>query len=78
MGEVCERAAAALENDAGSSSDAAASFPKPRLLILLLFDMSPASRLNNEKRPAGQGDELPGRRAVAVTDTTDTTDQKNL
>jgi hypothetical protein len=40
MGEVRERVAAALENDAGSSSDKAASLPKPRLLIPLLFDMS--------------------------------------
>jgi hypothetical protein len=72
MGEVRERVAAALENDAGSSSDAAASLPKPRLLILLLFAML-ASGLNNEKRPVGRGDALPGRRAVADTD-----DQKNL
>jgi hypothetical protein len=43
MGEGVERRggrAAWLEKDAGSSSDAAASFPKPRLLILLLLDMS--------------------------------------
>jgi hypothetical protein len=32
--------AAWLDNDAGNSSEAAASFPKPRLLILLVLDMS--------------------------------------
>jgi hypothetical protein len=67
------RGAAGLANDAGNSSEAAASFPKPRLLILLLLDMSGTSRLNNEKRPVGQGDGLPGRRAVGDAD-----DQKNL
>jgi hypothetical protein len=41
-------------NDAGSSSEAAASLPKPRLLILLLLDMCLASGLNNEKT-RGQG-----------------------
>jgi hypothetical protein len=40
MGEVCERVAAMLDREAGSSRDAAASFPKPRLLIPLLLDMS--------------------------------------
>jgi hypothetical protein len=39
MEEERGRVAAALENEAGSSSDAAASLPKPRLLILLLLDM---------------------------------------
>jgi hypothetical protein len=33
----------ALEKDAGNSSEAAASFPKPRLLILLKLDMPVAS-----------------------------------
>jgi hypothetical protein len=45
MGEVCERVAAMLDRDVGSSRDAAASFPKPRLLILLLLDMSIDARV---------------------------------
>jgi hypothetical protein len=40
MGEVGARLDAALEKEAGSSSEAAASFPKPRLLIPLLLAMS--------------------------------------
>jgi hypothetical protein len=39
MEEARGCAAAILDNDAGSSSEAAASLPKPRLLILLLVDM---------------------------------------
>ena len=68
--EARGRADAALEKDADSSSEAAASLPKPRLLRL---DIVVGVRMKNEKRPAGQGDELPGRRAVLAD-----TDQKNL
>jgi hypothetical protein len=42
MGEVRGRLGAALEKEAGSSSEAAASFPKPRLLML---DMSVGVRI---------------------------------
>jgi hypothetical protein len=35
----------ALANDAGSSNDAAASLPKPRLLILLLLVMCASVRV---------------------------------
>jgi hypothetical protein len=45
MGEVCERVAAMLDRDAGSSRDAAASFPKPRLLILLLLGILVSVRI---------------------------------
>jgi hypothetical protein len=45
MGEVCARLAAALENEDGSSRDAAASLPKPRLLILVLLGIVVSVRI---------------------------------
>src|SRR4051812_28808817 len=69
-------AAAGLENDAGSSN-AAASVPKPRLLILLLLDMLGGVLGGNEKRPTGRGGFLPGLWAVGRFGYLNT-DQRNL